>query len=322
VTTSSSESYSYLFKLLADPGDVVLVPEPSYPLFDSLARLEALETVPYRLEQVGHGRWRIDLDSVDDALARVGDRIRALIVVTPNHPTGSVLVSDQLDALDARCAQAGIALIADEVFADFISQPRAEHVRCVASTTTRSLTFSLGGLSKSCGLPQLKLGWIALGGPQELWTEARRRLEWIADTFLPVGAPIEVALAAVLTIGTRRRAAIIARLDRNRQALATGLTTCFGTASPITVLPSEGGWVAILRLPALFDDESWALDLLEHAGVLVQPGYFYDLQGTHIVVSLLPEPESFAAGIELLAARVRSLNGTDLPALIAPPASL
>jgi aspartate/methionine/tyrosine aminotransferase len=309
LTTSSSESYSFLFKLLCDPGDRVLVPQPSYPLFDHLARLEGVEPVPYRLEemgQLGHAgsaRWEVDFAGLDQALRAHGQRIRALVVVSPNNPTGSVLRRDTLAALDARCAERDIAIVSDEVFGDFVTrpEPEPEHVTSVAATPTASLTFSLGGLSKSCGLPQLKLGWIALGGPPEATRLAIDALESILDTYLPVAAPTEHALPELLQLGVERRAAIAHRLATNRRILADAL----GPPSPVTALPAEGGWLSILRLPAIQSDEAWATELVTEDGVLVQPGYFFDLpRDSHVVVSLLPAPAVFAAGIQALARRV------------------
>jgi aspartate/methionine/tyrosine aminotransferase len=304
LTTSSSESYGFLFKLLCDPGDLVLVPQPSYPLFDYLARLEGLGTVPYRLDYAGpagRGRWDIDLDGIDRCLHEHGPRIRALVVVTPNNPTGSLLRQDALAALDARCAGRGIAIISDEVFGDFVARPHPEHVASVATTRTDSLTFSLGGLSKSCGLPQMKVGWIAVGGPPEARRVALDALELILDTYLPVAAPMEGALGELLRIGQRRRAALVARLATNQRAL----TSALAPPSPVTALPpdgAEGGWLAILRLPAIQSDEEWVMDLLRTEGLLVSPGYFFDLaDDSHVVVSLLTRPTIFAEGLAALA---------------------
>ncbi len=194
LTASSSESYGMLFKLLGDPGDEVLVPEPSYPLFDYLVRLEGLGPRPYRL--AFDGAWHLDLASVTgalDAAARARRRVAALVVVSPHNPTGAVLTRAELDALDDVCAARGIALVADQVFADYVHAPRPEHLGLVASEPTRATTFTLGGLSKSCGLPQLKLGWIAVGGPAAAAELALGRLELIADTYFSVSGPVQAA---------------------------------------------------------------------------------------------------------------------------------
>jgi len=304
LTTSSSESYSWLWKLLCDPGDTVLVPEPSYPLFDYLARLEGVATVPYRLTHDGtrSGDWRLDLESLDQVLSSsTRRRIGALVLVSPNNPTGSVLGAEDLGSLDRRAADAGFALVADEVFSDYVVEGTPAQAHCIASREMAALTFSLGGLSKSCGLPHLKLGWIAVGGPDGPAQAALDRLELIADTYLSVSTPVQVALPDLLREGASRRRFIAARLAENRLILEQACSS----RSPLSVLRSDGGWLAILRLPAVRTDESWALALLEEDGVLVHPGYFFDLRGaTYLVVSLLPRPEVFREGIERLATRV------------------
>jgi aspartate/methionine/tyrosine aminotransferase len=301
LTASSSESYAYLFKLLCDPGDVVLVPEPSYPLFDYLARLEGTEPLPYRL--AWDGAWHVDVASVDDALARAAGRARALVVVNPNNPTGSFLKRAELPALAARCEAHGLAAIADEVFAAYARGEDEARVRALAAEaafTARVPTFALGGLSKSCGLPQLKLGWIAVAGPPAAADAAMARLALVADTYLSVGAPVQAAAARLLVLGRDAREAITARVEANRAALAAALPA----ASACTALPSEGGWSAIVRVPATRTDEEWAFTLLVEDGVLVHPGYFFDLRGgAFLVLSLLPPPHAFAEGVRRLVAR-------------------
>ena len=311
VTASSSESYALLFKLLCDPGDAVLVPEPSYPLFDYLARLEGVEPVAYRLAY--DGVWHIDLSSLDEALSvarAAGRRPRALVVVSPNNPTGSFLKRDEHRRLGAICARAGLALIADEVFADYPSAGivDGEAVACAAAVaavatddTAPVLTFSLGGLSKSCGLPQFKLGWILAGGPAPDVAAALARLELIADTYLSVGGPVQMALPRLLPLGATIRASIAARVAANRQQLRARLPP----SSPCTVLPAEGGWSAIVRVPAVLTDAEWAITLLRQDGILVQPGYFFDMPatGAFLVVSLLPDPLVFGPAMERLFAR-------------------
>lgn len=304
LTASSSESYGFLFKLLCDPGDAVLVPEPSYPLFEYLARLEGVTPVPYRLAY--DGAWHIDFASLDEALAsaaREERRMRALVVVNPNNPTGSFLKRSELPALAARCEAHGLPVIADEVFAPYAFGEDAERVRALAAEeafTARVPTFALGGLSKSCGLPQLKLGWIAVAGPADVAAAAVARLSLIADTYLSAGAPVQDAAARLLAIGGDARRAIAARVVENRARLAAAI----GPSSPCTLLPSEGGWSAIVRVPATRTDEAWAAALLSEDGVLVQPGYFFDLRGgAYLVLSLLPPPALFAEGVRRLVAR-------------------
>ncbi len=304
LTASSSESYALLFKLLADPGQAVLVPEPSYPLFEYLARLEGVEPLPYRLAY--DGAWHVDFASVDDALARAAGRARALVVVSPNNPTGSYLKRAELDPLASRAEGHGLAVIADEVFAPYATGDDPTRVPALAGEaafTARALTFALGGLSKACGMPQLKLGWIAVAGPPGLADDALARLELIADTYLSVGAPVQAAAPRLLELGREARAAISARVAENRAALSRALPP----ASPCTLLPSEGGWSAILRVPATRTDEAWATTLLADDGVLVHPGYFFDLTGgTFLVLSLLPAPAPFAEAARRIVARCQA----------------
>jgi hypothetical protein len=271
----------------------VLCPEPSYPLFEYLARLENLTPRPYRLGF--DGRWHIDFPSLDLADAA------AIIVVSPNNPTGSFVSSDDFDRLAGLAAEHAQALIVDEVFADFPLAPAADAVTAVAGRSSPALVFSLGGLSKSCGLPHLKLGWIAVTGPSALVSDALARLELIADTYLSVGTPVQSALPGLLQAGAGIRRQVLERVQHNRRALVEAL----GDQSPCTLLPAEAGWAAILRVPEIMSDEAWASTLLEKDGVLVQPGYFFDLaMGATLVLSLIVQKQVFAEGVARLLARV------------------
>jgi len=293
LTASSSESYALLFKLLGNPGQAVLVPEPSYPLFDYLTALEGLVPRPYRLAY--DGRWHVDFASLDFT------DVAAIVVVSPNNPTGSYLSSDDCDRLSRLAADHGLAIIADEVFADFGLAPPPDAVTAVASRELPALMFSLGGLSKACGLPQMKLGWIAATGPADMVQVALQNLDLVADSYLSVGTPVQVALPKLLDIGAAMRAAIHARVRRNRESLAEQI----GEGSPCTLLATEAGWSAIVRVPEVMSDEAWALRLLREHGVLVQPGYFFDLSmGATLVVSLLTAPAIFDEGIAGLLAAV------------------
>jgi alanine-synthesizing transaminase len=315
ITASSSESYALLFKLLCDPGDAVLVPEPSYPLFDYLARLEGVRSMGYRLTY--DGDWHIDFDSVAAALARAGasgatssGHTRALVLVNPNNPTGSFVAASDLARLAEIAAGAGLAVISDEVFADYrfdgARTPAAPCLAAAPAITTRALTFSLGGLSKASGMPHLKLGWIAVGGPPSLAHDALLRLELINDTYLSAAGPVQRALPRLLELGAGVRAAIQDRVARNR----THLRGSLGPGSPCTCLNAQGGWTAILRVPDLSgdggSDEQWALRLLAEDGVLVHPGYLFDMpSGAYLIVSLLPAPDAFDRGIAAIIARSR-----------------
>jgi alanine-synthesizing transaminase len=303
LTVSSSESYGFLFKLCCDPGDAVLVPEPSYPLFEYLARLEGVAPLGYRL--AFDGVWHIDFASIADAIAtarRTGRRLRALVVVNPNNPTGSFLKRDELARLAALGAEHGLAIISDEVFAPYPFAPDRDRISTVAVETTLSTAapaFSLGGLSKACGMPQLKLGWIVVGGQDAARSLAA--LELIADSYLSVATPVQAAAADLLALGAEVRAAIAARVGENRAVLAAA----FPSSSACTLLPAEAGWSAIVRLPASKTDEEWATALLVEDGVLVHPGYFFDLSGgTFLVVSLIPRPAHFQRATARLVDRV------------------
>lgn len=293
LTASTSEAYAFLFKVLCDPGDEVLVPVPSYPLFEILSGLEAVRAVPYPLDP--HGGWCYDVAAI---AARVTPRTRAIIVVSPNNPTGTVLSAADVRALSACCTTHGIALIADEVFVDYRFAAAAGLPRTVLHDAT-CLTVSLGGLSKAVGLPQLKLAWMAIAGPAPDAADLLERLELVGDSFLSVGTPIQVGLAAILAGGAVVRDQIQGRLSANLAALR-GL---LATAPAIRLLEPGGGWTAVLRVPAIGSEEALALCLLEEHHVVVQPGYFYDFPSeAWLVVSLLVEPESFARGIERIVA--------------------
>ena len=288
LSASTSEAYSWIFKLLCDAGDEVLVPQPSYPLFEVLAALESVRLVPYQLRW--DGEWHLDA-----AALRFSARTRAVLVVSPGNPTGAYLKKDERAALAQACGRHGCALICDEVFADYPAFPDARRVRSAADFDD-VLSFSLSGLSKVAGLPQLKLGWCIASGPGA--TEALRRLELIADTWLSVGTPVQLAAAELLETRHGIQRALNSLLALNRAALLQAR----GPSAPWDLLRCEGGWSAILSVPRWRSEEGWALLLLE-AGVLVHPGYFFDFaSGAFLVVSLLQEPAVFARGAEILAA--------------------
>jgi alanine-synthesizing transaminase len=293
VTSSTSEAYALLFKLLCDAGDQVLVPHPSYPLFEHLTRLECVEAVPYSLEY--HGSWRIDADSVRRA---VSNRARAILVVSPNNPTGSILHRDDLAMLAAIAAEHNLALIGDEVFADYRLEPAPAATDVLAGGDV--LAFSLGGLSKSAGLPQLKLGWIGFGGPSAQVDEILAAYEIVADTYLSVSTPVQAAAAHLIASGAAIRAQIMARIKRNLEALRAQAATF----PSISVLPVEGGWSAVLQVPAVASEEALILTLLDQDDVLVHPGYFFDFaREAFVVISLLVEPPMFDKAIARLLAR-------------------
>jgi len=303
LTASTSEAYSLLFKLLCDAGEEVLVPQPSYPLFEHLTALDAVRAVPYRLEH--HGLWSVDRGSVERAWT---PRTRALLVVSPNNPTGSMLRRDDWAWLRQRCAASGVAIVADEVFADYPVAPGDDAVASVAGEGDAAgtgggrdvLRFALGGLSKSAGLPQLKVGWMAVGGPGEDVAEALRRLELICDTYLSVGTPAQVALPHLVCAGATTRAAIAARVRAN-DALVREIAARHPACS---ALRTEGGWSAVVRVPATLGEEALVSTLVQEDGVLVHPGYFFDFaHEAFLVVSLLTPPADLAAGLDRALAR-------------------
>ena len=288
LTASTSEAYSYLFKLLTDPGDAVLVPRPSYPLFEYLATMESLDVRQYPL--VYHGGWSFDLDALAGEMSQ---KTKAVILVNPNNPTGSYVKRGELAALVRLCADRGIALISDEVFSDYGLCNDAERVTTLAGVED-CLAFSMSGLSKIAGMPQMKLGWIVAAGPEQLQREAMEKLEWIADTYLSVSMPVQCAADALIEAGEAVQRQIRSRSAKN---LALALDTLRGSAA--NVLAVEGGWYITLQVPRVRSEEEWALKLLEEQGVLVQPGYFYDFYSeAFLVVSLLTEPGAFREGIE------------------------
>ncbi|HSL24068.1 MAG TPA: pyridoxal phosphate-dependent aminotransferase [Vicinamibacterales bacterium] len=293
LTASTSEAYSLLFKLLCDPGDEVLVPVPSYPLFEHLTALDAVRPVSYPIEY--HGRWSLNLDALERA---VTPRTRAVLVVSPNNPTGSFLTGPELDAVSALCARRQVALIGDEVFADYVFDGRDRGPSVVQQDA--ALAFSLGGLSKAAGLPQVKLGWMAVAGPSALVTEAIARLELICDTYLSVSTPVQRAAPALLQRAPRIRERIQRRTIGNRAALAQ----LVAMASDIEVLEADGGWYAVVRVPATVPEEQLALELLRTDHVLVHPGYFFDFpHEAFVVLSLLSRPDDFSLGVRRLVAR-------------------
>jgi alanine-synthesizing transaminase len=287
LTASTSESYSWLFKLLCDAGETVLAPVPSYPLFEHLTRLEAVQSASYRLEY--HGRCVIDLDSVRAAPRST----RAIILVSPNNPTGSFVSQGELDEILAVCRDRSWTLIVDEVFADYVLEVEAP----ISDLAVRAdvLSFTLGGASKTLGLPQVKLGWMIAGGPAGERRDTLRALEHVADAFLSVNTPVQVAVSSLLKDGAAVRRAIHERVRENlkrARVIARSYPSC-------NVLRVEGGWFATVRVPATRPEDTLIVDLLESERVLMHPGYFFDFpHEAFVVVSLLPEPDVFADAFE------------------------
>jgi alanine-synthesizing transaminase len=279
LTASTSEAYAYLFKLLCDPGDEILSPRPSYPLFEFLAGLESVGVVQYPLRY--DGVWHIDFDALERAIT---PRTRAIVVVNPNNPTGSFLKREEW----SRLQKLGLPILSDEVFSDYAFSRDDSRVQSLTNAP-EALTFSMSGLSKIAGLPQLKLGWIVAGGPGH--EAALDRLELIADTYLSVATPVQIALPRLLDASVAVREQI---LDRTRANLAL--------LRRLTVpLHVEGGWYATLQVPRTRSEEDWAIALLDKRDVLVQPGFYFDFESeAFLVLSLLTPPEVFEEGLRRL----------------------
>jgi alanine-synthesizing transaminase len=290
LTTSTSEAYSWAFRALCDPGDALLIPAPSYPLFGFLADLHDVHLVRYPL-LYDHG-WHTDLHALEHAITPT---TRAVLVVHPNNPTGHFTTSAEADRLNALCAARGMAIIADEVFLDFALD--VADARHSFATNSGALTFTLSGLSKISGLPQMKAAWLVLSGPEPWKTQALPRLELIADTYLSPNAPVQWALPAFLEQRSGFQRQVLARLHQN----LTELDRQLAGQKSCSRLKIEGGWYAVLRVPATRSDEDLAIALLTTHGVYIHPGLFYDFPADGcIVVSLLTPASVFAEGMRLL----------------------
>ncbi len=295
LTTSTSEGYTYVFRLLADPGDKVLIPQPSYPLFDFLAGINDLEVVSYPLHYSEN--WYIDLDEMRNGWV---PRAKAVIVVHPNNPTGSFVKSGEFDFLAEYCRQNDGVLIADEVFADYVLEAGDDRVLSHAATSD-VLTFTLSGLSKISALPQMKLGWVVVSGPKGQLETALERLEVIADTYLSLSAPIAHALPALLEHRKKVQPRIMERLNSNLKWLDRETASC----QQVKRFKVGGGWYAVLKVPETVSDEDWAVDLLATDGVLVHPGHFYDFADDgHLVLSLLTKELTFQEATGRILARI------------------
>jgi len=295
LTTSTSEAYTFVFRLLCNAGDAVLVPTPSYPLFDFLAEIQDVRLFPYEL--VYHDGWQIDFGSVRSFIERArteGARLKALLAVHPNNPTGSYVKAHELEELNHIAYSEGIAIIADEVFLDY-SLTNGRHLTFSANDS--ALTFTLSGLSKISGLPQMKVAWIAVSGPEESRREGMLRLEVIADTYLSMNAPVQLAVPAMLEERANVQAQLLERVRTNLSELDKQLAAQQLCAR----LQVEGGWYVVVRVPAIGSDEILAIELLGHHDVLVQPGHFYDFRRDgYLVLSLITPPEQFREGIRRL----------------------
>lgn len=286
MTVSTSEAYAFCFRLLCDPGDEVLVPAPSYPLFEFLAQLQDVKLVPYELVY-DHG-WQIEIESLR---SRITPRSRAILVVHPNNPTGHFTKPWELEVLNKLCQYYGLAIIADEVFLDYsmmMDKPLS------FASNRGALTFTLSGLSKISGLPQMKVAWIGISGPEGLAQQADARMEMIADTYLSPSTPAQLALPTLLDARRTIQYQLLERIQQNLHELDKLLTA----QTACTRLDMEGGWYAVLRVPVTRSDEDLAIELMQQERVLIHPGHFYDFPTDgYLVVSLIAPPIEFSLGI-------------------------
>jgi alanine-synthesizing transaminase len=293
LTTSTSEAYSFLFRALCNPGDEVLIPQPGYPLFNFLADIQDVTTVPYPL--IYDYGWQIDLHALERAIT---PRTRAVAVVNPNNPTGHFCKADEMHRLNQICLESDLALIADEVFLDFSF---VKGILPTFASNNKALTFTMSGLSKISGLPQMKVAWLIVVGPETLKQQAVARLEMIADTYLSMNTPMQLALAVLLELRHKFQKQC---MERTRNNLAR-LDKLLSTQKLCTRLNLEGGWYAVVKVPVTGSDENLALELLNARGVYLHPGHFYDFPGDgYLVVSLITPELQFATGMEALVALI------------------
>ena len=295
LTSSTSEAYSFLFKLLLDPGGIVLLPQPSYPLFEFLARMESLKTASYSLYY--DDGWHYDFESIEFQLRR---GIKVILLVNPNNPTGSFIREEEWSRLKGLCLDHQVTLICDEVFRDCQLEDDSAHFDFLPEGDIP--LFLLNGLSKRAGLPQVKLSWINVCGPREVSKQTISHLELISDTYLSVGTPVQHAVPTLLRLSDGIHRQILTRIRSNYRSLREACT-----ATAVDPLRTQGGWYATLRLPRSQSSEEWALYALESKNVLVHPGYFFGFpEEAHLVVSLLAESDRFDEGIRRLVETVES----------------
>ena len=295
LTTSTSEAYSYIFRLLCNADDEILVPKPSYPLFEFLADLQDVRLIPYPL-LYDHG-WQIDFPSLYKSVTH---RTRAVVVVHPNNPTGSFVRAQEVTALSGFCKEYGLAIIADEVFLDYAldGAPRTSFAK-----NDEVLTFALSGVSKVSGLPQMKLAWMIVNGPPDAASDAMARLEVIADTYLSMSAPIQLAAPVLLDQRKNIQPLLLDRVRENMQELDRALLR----QKSCQRLEVEGGWYTILRVPVTRSDEELSIELVRSAGVLVHPGHFFDFASEgNLVLSLITAPAAFREGVKRILRHVNS----------------
>ncbi len=296
LTSSTSEGYSFLFRLLLNPGEKILVPAPSYPLFEFLARLNDCQVESYPL--VYDDGWCVDGHALQERLL---PQVRAVVLVNPNNPTSSVISNEERIRLNKICSKNKTAIICDEVFLDYGFDGRLD--RFSLANNRDALTFVLSGISKTLALPQMKIGWIVATGPKQLVSEAKGRLEIISDTYLSVNTPSQNALGDWLKLQLVLTQEILRRIRQNRAMLAA----CLREGPSCQCLKADGGWYAVVRLPSVMSEEQWALKFLNNDSVFIHPGYFFDFSGgSFIVLSLLLPQRAFQEGVRRIVKRIKA----------------
>lgn len=305
ILSSTSEAYSWLIKLLCNAGDAVLAPKPGYPLIESIARLECVDMIEY--QQRFDGSWYIDVAELREALeGEDGGRIRALVLINPNNPTGSYVKASEREAIVRLCHDHEVAIIADEVFYDYDLEPFDGNARLAGETGT--LTFALDGFSKTLAAPHAKVGWIQVSGPAAEVDEAKRRLDVVADDYLPMSEIIAKQIPAMLGAAAAQTARVRVRVQTNLAALHTMLDD--DEQGMVSVLRAEGGWNVLLRVPSVLDENELVLSMIEKHGISGQPGYFFDMTSNgYLAISLLPEPDEFRHNVQTVLDTVNTMIG-------------
>lgn len=305
ILSSTSEAYSWLIKLLCNAGDAVLAPKPGYPLIESIARLECVDMIEY--QQRFDGSWYIDVAELREALeGEDGGRIRALVLINPNNPTGSYVKASEREAIVRLCHDHEVAIIADEVFYDYDLEPFDGNARLAGETGT--LTFALDGFSKTLAAPHAKVGWIQVSGPAAEVDEAKRRLDAVADDYLPMSEIIAKQIPAMLGAAAAQTARVRERVQTNLAALHTMLDD--DEQGMVSVLRAEGGWNVLLRVPSVLDENELVLSMIEKHGISGQPGYFFDMTSNgYLAISLLPEPDEFRHNVQTVLDTVNTMIG-------------
>lgn len=305
ILSSTSEAYSWLIKLLCNAGDAVLAPKPGYPLIESIARLECVDMIEY--QQRFDGSWYIDVAELREALeGEDGGRIRALVLINPNNPTGSYVKASEREAIVRLCHDHEVAIIADEVFYGYDLEPFDGNARLAGETGT--LTFALDGFSKTLAAPHAKVGWIQVSGPAAEVDEAKRRLDVVADDYLPMSEIIAKQIPAMLGAAAAQTARVRERVQTNLAALHTMLDD--DEQGMVSVLRAEGGWNVLLRVPSVLDENELVLSMIEKHGISGQPGYFFDMTSNgYLAISLLPEPDEFRHNVQTVLDTVNTMIG-------------